>query len=162
MKVREEIEYPGGMDAVFSMLCDPAYRRRVCEAAYAIDHSVSVRPEGNLVIVSIVRVMPADVPSVAKAIVGDRIEIKQVERWAADEQAWQRTADLSLEFVGHPAHMSGRILLTAADGVTRGTIDGELHVNIPFFAGRIADAMVQGFRFALSVEVDVATEYLSG
>jgi hypothetical protein len=162
MKLREEIEYPGGIDAVFSMLCDPSYRRRVCEATYAIDHSVSVRPEGNLVVVSIVRVMPADVPPVARAIVGDRIEIKQVERWAADEQAWQRTADLSLDFVGQPAHMSGRILLTAVDGATRGTIDGELNVNVPFFAERIADAMVEGFRFALSVEADVAKEYLSG
>ena len=162
MKLREEIEYPAGIDTVFSMLCDPAYRRRVCEATYAIDHSVSVRPEGNLVVVSIVRVMPADVPPVARAIVGDRIEIRQVERWAAGEQAWRRAADLSLDFVGQPAHMSGRILLTAVDGATRGTIDGELNVNVPFFGGRIADAMVQGFRFALSVEADVAKEYLSG
>lgn len=162
MKLREEIAYPADIDAVFAMLCDPAYRRRVCEATYAIDHSVSVRGEGDLVIVSIMRVMPADVPPVARALVGDRIEIQQVERWAADGRARERTADLSLEFVGQPAHMSGRILLTAVNGATRGMIDGELRVNVPFFGGRIADAMAEGFRFALSVEADVAKDYLSG
>jgi hypothetical protein len=161
MKLREQIAYPAGLEAVFSMLCDPAFRRRVCEATYAIDHSVSVRSEGDLVVVKIVRVMPADVPPFVRRVVGDHIKIQQVERWVIPEHGGQRTAALSLEIVGQPASMSGRIALAAVDGATRGTIEGDLRVGIPIFGGRLADEMAKGFRFALAVEADVAKDYLA-
>lgn len=157
MKLREEITYPAGIDAVFAMLCDPAFRSKVCEATYAIDHSVSVRPEGNLVVVSVVRVMPADVPPLVRQVVGDHIKIEQIERWAVAERA----AELSLKVVGQPARMSGHIVLAAADGATRGIIEGDLNVNVPIFGSRLANEMAQGFRFALSVEADVAKDYLA-
>jgi hypothetical protein len=161
MRLREEIAYPADVDAVFSMLCDPAFRRRVCEATYAIDHSVAVRSEGDVVLISVVRVMPADVPAVVRGVVGDRIRIEQVERWYVADEAGQRFADLSLEIVGQPARMSGSIALTAVDGATRGTIEGDLNVNLPIFGGRLANEMAKGFRFALAVEADVARDYLS-
>jgi hypothetical protein len=162
MKLREAIAYPAGIDAVFSMLCDPVFRHRVCEATYAIDHSVSVRSEGDLVVITIVRVMPADVPPFVRRVVGDHIEIKQVEGWAVPEQVGQRTANLSLEIVGHPATMSGRIALAAVDDATRGTIEGDLRVSIPIFGGRLAEEMAKGFRFALAAEAAVAKDYLAG
>jgi hypothetical protein len=162
MKLREELAYPADVETVFSMLCDPAFRRRVCEATYALDHSVSVESQGDVVIISVVRVMPADVPPVVRRVVGDRIEISQVERWAAAAQYGQRTADLALTVVGQPARMSGTIALTAVDGATRGTVEGELRVNVPIFGGRLASEMANGFRFALSVEAEVAKEYLAG
>jgi hypothetical protein len=161
MKLREEIAYPADVEAVFAMLCDPAFRSQVCEATYAIDHSVSVHSEGDLVVVSIVRVMPADVPAVVRQVVGDRIKIEQIERWAVAERAGRRTAELSLKVLGQPASMFGRIALAAVDGATRGIIEGDLNVNVPFFGGRLANEMVKGFRFALSVEADVAKDYLS-
>lgn len=144
------------------MLCDPAFRGRVCEATYALDHSVSVESEGDVVVVSVVRVMPADVPPVVRGVVGDRIKISQVERWRAAAHAGQRNADLALTVVGHPARMSGSIVLAAIDGATRGTIEGELNVSVPIFGGRLANEMAKGFRFALSVEAEVAKEYLAG
>jgi hypothetical protein len=162
MKLREEIAYPADIETVFSMLCDPAFRRRVCEATYAIDHSVSVEREDDVVVISVVRVMRADVPPMIRRVVGDRIEISQVERWAVVTQAGQRHADMALTVLGQPARMSATIALTAVDGATRGTVDGELTVNVPIFGGRLANEMASGFRFALSVEAEVAKEYLSG
>jgi hypothetical protein len=162
MKLREEIAYPADVETVFSMLCDPEFRRRVCEATYALDHSVSVQREGDVVVITVVRIMPADVPPVVRSVVGDRIEISQVERWVATAQAGQRTADMALTVVGHPARMSGTIVLTEVDGATRGTIEGELSVNVPIFGGRLANEMANGFRFALSMEAKVAKEYLAG
>ena len=162
MRLREEITYPADVEAVFTMLCDPAFRRRVCEATYALDHSVSVEHDGDDVVISVVRVMPADVPPMIRRVVGDRIEIRQIEHWAAAPQAGQRTADLALTVVGHPARMSGSVALSPANGVTRGTIDGEINVSVPIFGGRLANEMAKGFRFALSVEEEVAKEYLAG
>jgi Protein of unknown function (DUF2505) len=162
MKLREEIVYPAHVDQVFAMLCDPAFRRRVCEATYAVDHTVAVRSEGDLVIVSIVRVMPADVPPIVRGVVGDHIKIKQIERWSASEQGAQRTAALDMEIIGHPAGMAGCIVLAPDHGMTVGTVEGDMRVNIPIFGGRLANEMAKALRFALSVEAEVAKDYLSG
>ena len=161
MKLREQIAYPADIDAVFTMLCDPAYRRRVCAATYAIDHRVAIQPRGDIVAVTIVRVMPADVPAMLRPVVGDRIEIQQTEQWSTTGDGGQRTADLAVQILGQPAHMSGTIALGELGGATVGTIEGELHVRVPFFGGRLADEMVRAFRFALTVEADVARDYLA-
>jgi hypothetical protein len=162
MRLREVITYPADIDAVFSMLCDPAFRHHVCEATYAIDHSVSVRSEDDRVVITIVRIMPADVPPFVRRVVGDRIGIQQVERWAVPGQVGRRTADLSLEIIGQPATMSGRIVLAAVDDATRGAIEGNLRVSVPIFGGRLAEEMAKGFRFALAAEAAVAKDYLAG
>jgi Protein of unknown function (DUF2505) len=161
MRLREQITYPADVDTVFAMLCDPAYRRRVCDATYALDHRVSVQPRDDIVMITVVRVMPADVPPIIRRVVGDRIEVEQVERWSTADPAGRRDAELSVRIVGQPARMSGTITLRGSGRVTIGTVEGEMHVNIPVFGGRLAAQMAQGFRFALAVEADIARDHLT-
>jgi hypothetical protein len=161
MQLREQINYPADVDAVFAMLCDPVYRRRVCDATYALAHRVSVQPQDDGVVVTVMRVMAADVPPIIRRVIGDRIEVEQIERWSMTDHARRREAELAVRIVGQPARMSGTITLRGYDRTTVGTIEGELHVNVPVFGGKLAAEMAQGFRFALAVEADIAGDYLA-
>ena len=84
MNLQETQEFDADPDRVFAMLCDQAWREEVCRATHAIDYSVSVEKSGGTVTVRTTRVLPAEIPEPFKSMVGDRIEIVQVETWPAE------------------------------------------------------------------------------
>ena len=56
--------------------------------------------------------LPADnIPSFAKKVVGERIQIEQTETWTGAEGA-----DLEVAMPGKPAQVHGRITLRASEG----------------------------------------------
>jgi hypothetical protein len=119
MRLREAIEYDAPPGAVLAMLTDREFRVRVCERTHALDHRVTIDVTGSVTTVSVWRSMPANVPGVVRRLVGDRLEIEQVERWAGPVRA-----DLAVRIVGKPASLDGHVALEQTTTGTRQTVDG--------------------------------------
>jgi hypothetical protein len=160
MHVYEQIQYDGSVEAVYTMLCDARFRAAVCEATYALRHAVSVDVDGDGVLVTIERVMPADVPPAIRRFIGDEIAIVQTEAWYPGD-GLSRRADVTMRIPGKPASMSGTIALESDNGGCRQTFDGDVRVSVPFAGARIEAAIADAIRFAISKESELGQRYLS-
>lgn len=161
MDVREELVYDASPDAVFDMLCDKAFREKVCRAIGSIRYDVSVERTGDTARVRNERVMEADLPEVARKVVGDTIEIVQSEDWGAREPDGARTADFRVEIPGKPGAVTGTVTLSPVRGGTREVVAGRVKVSIPFVGRRLEEEVARGLRAALEVEGRVGATWLS-
>jgi hypothetical protein len=155
MRLRETIDYDATPGAVVAMLTDHEFRTRVCERTHALDHAVTIDVTGRVTTVSVWRSMPANVPGFVRRLVGDRLEIEQIERWAAPTRA-----DLAVRIVGKPASLDGHVALEQTTAGTRQIVDGRVNVNVPFIGGDIAKEIARAIRAALAVEAETGREYL--
>ena len=161
MDLREQITYDASPSEVFAMLCDEDFRAEACQAVHALSHSVEVERAGDEVTVRTTRVMPAQVPDFAKKMVGETIEVRQVERWGAPDSAGARAARISAEISGQPAGMAGSVRLEPTAGGTREVVVGEVKVKIPLVGRRIEPEIAKAIRAALVKEAEVGRRWLA-
>ncbi|MGH3365709.1 MAG: DUF2505 domain-containing protein [Nocardioidaceae bacterium] len=192
MDLRAEISYDAGPDDVFQMLCDEAFRTRVCQATGSSTYDVTVSRDGEAVDVRIQRVMPADLPELAKKIVGETIEVVQTEHWDGQAADGTRKARLRLEIPGQPGAMNGSVTLSPASrapargapangapargapasgapasaapsgGGTHELITGEVKVGIPLVGKKLESEVVRGIKAAISAEEQIGRKWLAG
>ncbi|HEX6255626.1 MAG TPA: DUF2505 domain-containing protein [Euzebyales bacterium] len=155
MRLRETIDYEAPPHAVLAMLTDRSFRTMVCERTHALDHAVTIDVAGRVTTVSVWRSMPADVPGFFRRLVGDRLEIQQIERWDGPVRA-----DLAVRIVGKPASLDGYVALEQTTAGTRQIVDGRVNVSVPFIGGDIAKEIARAIRAALAVEAETGREYL--
>jgi hypothetical protein len=156
MRLQESIDYTAPPDVVYAMLTDPEFRAQVCERTHALDHAVSVDETAAITTVTVWRSMAADLPGFVRSLVGDRLEVEQVERWDGMVRA-----DLAVRVIGQPAALHGGIVLERVATGTRQMVDGRVDVNVPFVGGRIATEIARAIRAALAVEADTGRAYLA-
>ena len=161
MDVREEIVYDASPDDVFEMLCDKSFREKVCRAIGSLRYDVSVERTGDTARIRNDRVMEADLPDVAKKVVGDTIELVQTEDWGAREPDGARSADFRVEIPGKPGAISGTVTLSPVRGGTREVVAGQVKVSIPFVGRRLEEEVARGLRAALEVEGRVGARWLA-
>lgn len=161
MDVREEILYDASPDEVFEMLCDKSFREEVCRAMGALRYDVSVSRSGDTARIRNERVMNADLPEVAKKVVGDTIEMVQTEDWGTRQSDGARTADFRVEIPGKPGSISGTVSLSPVRTGTREAVVGEVKVSIPLVGRKLEAEVVRGLRSALEVEGRVGARWLA-
>ena len=161
MDLREQITYDAPPDEVFAMLCDESFRAEACAAVHALSHTVAVDRVGDEATVRTTRVMPAQVPDFAKKMVGETIEVTQVERWGAPDAAGARTAQLRIAITGQPAGMEGSVRLEPAAGGTREILAGDVRVRIPFVGRQIEPEIAKAIRAAVVKEAEVGRHWLA-
>lgn len=161
MQLHEQISYDADVPAVFAMLCDRQFRADVCAALYALRHTVVINTDGQGAVVTIERVMPADVPPALKTVVGDHITIAQTEVWSAADPSGRRTADVTIRLPGRPARMSGMIVLRPQDGGCLQTFSGDIRVSVPLVGAKIEAAIADAIRFAIAKEADLGRRHLA-
>ncbi len=162
MELAETLEYDADPDTVFAMLCDKSWREEVCRDVHALSFDVSVRQEGDTVVIRTERTMPAEVPDAVKKFVGDTIVVEQVETWGTRGADGARTADLAVDVKGKPAQMVGTVTLEPVDGGSHEEIRGDVKVRIPFVGGRIEPEIVKAIRAAIRAEGASGRAYLAG
>jgi hypothetical protein len=156
-RIDHKLTYPGPLADVAAMLADPAFREEVCAHQRVLRHSVKVSGRGAGMEVVVERVHSADgLPSVARKLVGDEIDIVQVERWT-DVDA----ADITVTIPGRPGEMSGHITLAEDGGSTVESVTLEVRVGIPLVGGRIESLVADLMVAALKAENKVGRDYLS-
>jgi uncharacterized protein YndB with AHSA1/START domain len=162
MDVREEIVYDAPPDDVFEMLCDQAFREKVCRAIGSVRYDVSVSRDGDTARIRNDRVMKADLPEVAKKVIGDTIEMVQTEDWGERQPDGARTADFRVEIPGKPGSITGTVSLSPTRTGSREVVAARVKVSIPMVGRRLEAEVVHGLQAALEVEGRVGAKWLTG
>ena len=155
MRISHEVRYDAGVEDVYAMLTDPAFRERASRAQGAT--SVDVAVDGGEV--GITMVTPnTDIPAFARKFAGDSVTVVQAESWSDD--AYE--CDFSLSPHGLPARITGtRTLVEDGDG-TLDTFAGEAHAKVPLVGGKLEgllrDKLTQGW----DTEHTVGVAWLAG
>lgn len=152
-RVSRQLAYDAPVGEVSAMLHDPAFREEVLAAQDVLRGTVRV--EGPVVRVEQVR--SADgLPSYARKIVGDEIEIVQEETWTAPG-----AADVHLTIPGKPGEMRGTLTLTEQGGGTLESVELTVKVNIPLVGGKIEGLIADLVGRALDKEHQTGRAWLA-
>ncbi len=162
MELREVLEYDAPPDRVFEMLCDAAWREKVCEAQRAESWDVAIDAVGDQAWITVVRVLPAQVPDVVKSMVGRTIETVQTEKWGPAGAGGSRRAEFHVQVKGQPATVTGEVRLEPVGGGSRQTVVGEVRVKIPFVGRLIEPEIAKAIRAGITVEQRLGAAYLAG
>jgi hypothetical protein len=145
----------------FSMLMDSSYINAKC-AATGSQHTTA-QVDGDItgpVVIRSVRVLPAEVPAVAKSFVGETIEVTEVQEWSAPASDGSRTGTVDVTFSG-PLAFRGTIELFATnDGCAIRTV-GKMKATVPFVGGQIEEVAVKQTERYLRAEEAIAADWLS-
>ncbi len=156
-RIKHELRYDGAtLEQVYEMLADPAFREEVCERQRYPRRTVTIVPSGAGMTVKVDQHRPADeVPSFARKLVGDEINIVQEENWSSPV-----AATLRVTIPGKPGQMNGTVSLVAdATGVTE-TVEAEAKVSIPLVGGKIESLIGDMLLRALKAENGVGRAWL--
>lgn len=164
MRFDATIDYPADVDTVAAMLADEEFVRRKIAATGALESTQEVIREGEAFTVTTRRQLPTDqVPSAFRSLVGQSLDVRLVEAWEAPHPDRSRAGTLSLDIVGAPVRVIGRMSLRpAADGGTVQSFEGDITASIPFFGKPIEKAASGAVDQVLAVERSIGLDFLAG
>ena len=158
MRFEHKASYDAPPAEVYAMLIDEEFREKVCAFIKSPSHAVSVQTVGEVTTVTIDQTQPVrKVPAFAAKIVGETIQILQVEKWTTPTRA-----DLELTIPGKPGHLRGLITLDRSATGTTHTVLGELKVSIPLVGGKLEGVIEGLLKMFMNAEQKVGTAWLAG
>lgn len=157
-KVRYELRYDGATpEQVYTMLADPDFRDAVCAFQRFPRREVTIAPTATGMDVRIDQHRPAtEVPSFARKLVGEEINIVQTESWTSPT-----SASLHVTIPGKPGDMLGTITLTGDAAGTTEVVDVEVKASIPLIGGKIEGLIGDMLGKALRAEKKVGRDWLA-
>lgn len=144
------------------MLIDPSYIDQKCAATGSQRTTSNI--EGDIagaVVIRSVRILPAEVPAVAKSFVGETIEVTEVQEWSAPQPDGSRSGTVRVSFSG-PLKFSGLIELQPTDTGCTLLTTGSMKASVPFVGGQIEEVAVKQTERYLRTEERIGAEWLSG
>jgi len=161
MKLKETFGYPAGVEDVFALISDDAFRTKSAEASHGRDVSTTVERDGDDTVVTIVRTQPASLPDFVKKFVGDAVKVKQVERWHAPSSDGTRTAAVSMKVSGQPAGFKGEATLSPDGTGAEFVIAGEVKVDVPFIGKKIEPVIAKAVEASVRYDVKAGVDRLT-
>jgi uncharacterized protein YndB with AHSA1/START domain len=158
MKIRHEVTYQAGVDEVFAMLTDPAFRRRSCDAMEVVSADIVVERHGDGARVVIDQVQRTQgVPAFARKVAGETTRAIQTEEWAD-----RASATLTVDTPGKPTDIKGRLTLTGDGSTTTETFEGEVKAKVPLIGSKLEALMSDLFRAGMETEHEAGVAWLAG
>jgi hypothetical protein len=157
--IDHELRYDGAtLEQVYEMLSTPAFREKVCDYQRVVRRTVTITPKGDDMSVRLDQFHASDrVPSFAKKLVGNEINIVQLEDWTAHTHA-----DIHVTIPGKPGQMTGTARLAeSADGVIE-TVRLSIKVSIPLVGGKLEELIAGLLLKAFKAENRVGVAWLAG
>ncbi|MDM7854062.1 DUF2505 domain-containing protein [Cellulomonas alba] len=152
MHVHETLDLPTDAQRVARLLADPGLAQAVADRLGAVAHTTEVTgsPDGSFAVTSRLTLPSDSVPSHLRAMVGPRIEVRQVESWQAPSPDGSREGTVAIEFPGAPVRVTGRTALRAT-GPAGCTLerDGDVRASVPLFGATVEQAAAGALRRAL-------------
>jgi len=160
-KFRFEQTYVADPSTVWAMLSDPAFITSKCERTGSMETTVDVTDDGeDGFTLTSTRILPANLPSVAKPFVGDTLTVTETQVWGAAAAGGSRTGTTSVDF-GAPMSFSATLTLSpGGDGTTMVT-EGAFKASVPFVGGKIEKVASDETTRYLEKEQLVGTEWLA-
>lgn len=156
--LKHDMIYPDHTpEQVFAMLARKDFREAVCEYQGYPRRTVTITPNGQGMAVRVDQYRPAtEVPSFARKLVGEEINILQEEEWTS-----QTDMNLQVSIPGKPGTMNGTVTLREHDGGTVETVAVEVKVNIPLVGGKLEAFIADMLLRALKAENKVGLRWLA-
>lgn len=162
MRFDATIDYPVDVHTVAAMLADEDFIRRKLEASGALDSSHEVIHDDGAFTITTRRGLPTDqVPAAFRSLVGQRLDVRLVEAWAAPHQDGSRTGTLSLDIVGAPVRVTGVMNLRPQGQGTVQSFSGDITASVPLFGRPIEKAAADAVDKVLAVERRIGLDYLA-
>ena len=164
MRLSVTLDLPTDAHAAARLLADPEYVHQKVRASGALEQHVDVTGSADgAFTVTTRRALPTDqIPAHLRSLVGNRIDVRQVEAWEAPDPDGTRVGTVVVEIAGAPVRLSGRTSLTGtAAGSTTVAYDGDLRASVPLFGSAIEQATAGAVRSALEVEQVVARRWIA-
>jgi len=161
MKLKESFSYPAGVEAVFALISDDAFRTKAAEDSHGRNVSTTVEQDGAETVVTVVRTQPANIPDFAKKVVGDAVTVKQVERWRAPGADGTRTAAVSMKVAGQPAGFTGKATLSPDGKGAEFVVTGDVKVNVPFVGKKFEPIIAKAVEASLRYDVKAGVARLT-
>ncbi len=167
MKIEEKWVWPASLDDVYAMLVDPEFQEAKCRATKAVEHDVSIDPQGDgdgRTITTHRTMSTASFPPQFKSMVGDALHITETQAWGQEGDDGTRTAALRVEISGLPISLRGTITASPSSDGSGTVMDmaGDLKAKIPVFGGRVEQAAAPGIVAAIETEAETGRDYLAG
>lgn len=129
---------PDDPETAFALLTDPGYVEEVATATGGHDVSVTVTPgdDGGATVVS-ARSLPANLPSYAKAFVGDTISLTETRVYGPAAADGSRDGTFDVDFGSTPITISGTLRLQPEGEVSGLAIEVDIKASVPFVGGKV-------------------------
>jgi len=151
--VHETIDLPADAHRVARLLADPTLAEAVGRRLKALDQHTDVTgaPAGAFAVTTRLALPTDSVPSHLRAMVGSRIEVRQVESWQPPAADGSREGTVAIEFPGAPVRVTGTLALRATGpAACRLDHDGEVRASVPLFGATVEQAAAGALRQALA------------
>ncbi|HET7901978.1 MAG TPA: DUF2505 domain-containing protein [Candidatus Nanopelagicales bacterium] len=153
-----QLPIPADPHAAFLLLSDPDYVREVAQRTGGRDIEVAVEPggDGGATIRSH-RVLPARLPSYAKALVGETVTIHETRIFGPAAADGSRDGTIEVTFGGAPAHVTGTMRL---EGTRTSNVEVVMSVkaSVPFVGGKVERLCADQIDASITREAVVAAE----
>jgi hypothetical protein len=125
-------------DEVWAMITEPDYvvGKGEAQGALLVEASVTAAPDGGAVIESR-RSLPAELPAFARALVGETVELTEVQSWSAASEGGIRTATLTVSFGSSPVNIDGTIRLGPTAKGAEIVIEATTKSSVPFIGSKV-------------------------
>jgi hypothetical protein len=154
---------PADPTAAYALLTDPDYVQAVGEATGGQDVVVTVtRTDDGGAVVSSRRVLPAELPSYAKAVVGDSLKLTETRTFGPAAGDGSRSGTAQVSFEGAPVSISGPLELVPAPGGSELVLDAKVAASIPFVGGKIEKFAAEQIERFMRKEGELAADRLNG
>lgn len=163
MQFNATIDYPADTTRVARMLADEGFTQRKIAASGALDSSFEVLRDGDAFTITTRRQMPTDqVPASFRSLVGQSLDVRLVEAWEAVGADGVRHGTLSLDIVGAPVRVTGRMSLEpTGPGTSREQLTGDIKASIPLFGKHIEKAAAGAVDDVVAIERRIGLAYLA-
>ena len=152
--------FPGSLDQVRAMLTDPEYARNRAKQTGAISCEVTVTSApGGATVVTTKRVLPADLPAFASALVGPNLEVTECQTWAP-VAGGTCAAPFEVSFSG-PLGATGVITLTSTGSQTTSQITATIRATVPFVGGKLEKMAQEQLVRYLQKDEELGRDWLS-
>jgi hypothetical protein len=156
-----QLVIPADPGATFALMTDPGYVEEVAAGTGGSDTEVSVTlgDDGSATVVS-ARTLPADLPSYAKALVGEHLRLTETRVFGPADADGTREGTVTVGFDGAPVTVTGTLRLVAAGEVTDVDVAMSVKASVPFVGGKIEKFAADEIHKFLDKEQQIASARL--
>ena len=160
-KISKVDHYDYSAEALWAMMQDPAYLEGKYQALQDIEFEVVEHTcDNDAVTIKVSRVVPADLPDVAKKVLGDTNQLMQTETWKRNGDSFD--CDLDIDSPGKPIKITGKLnIKPTGDSSADWKVDMDIKASVPIVGGKIEGAVVKATESSLDLEYQYNNEWLS-
>ncbi len=155
------IHFDAAPDVVFAAQSDPHYVIWKHEHMAAFDVSAGVEEDGEHVIISSSRKLPAEIPAAARKFVGDAITVDEVHTWAHPDVDGARHGTVTATFASAPMEVYGTLELHPDGSGSQLKVVVHAKARVPLVGGKLETVVGEQFMRALRKEQQIAPQWFT-